>query len=1714
MTATPLRSAAVVALLVLCAYPVASRAQQGSARQDAVFEEVIRQFRGRDIRSLPPAQLNTVLAQAASAISTDTRRAALLNSHRVSMDWNLKGSYEVLGEWLQASGEIGRKGVALGLENDFAEFSLKATYDRTLSGSFSTGVTIPARGLKVEGIVGCDTAYRTDRDFRAALAMDSRNVPSFGFTMRIMDAVVAREIKAQKVAPVTNVLQAAKAAAAKLRELVSPPVLEAMTRYETVTINKGVKLTRTVAAAGGGKAKISIVFVEKERLKRGQRAGQGVKYYEVSFGGTVEVELAKGKGSLSFSFTYSTDPDLKVDPAKRRLAEMLRSRGADALLKQAAHKLQRVRPLTPIRATPARVTPIRVWKPAYRPPRVRRDPPVVQRKPTAVAARRTTFSTGFGKVREVPARVSRVTATRQIQKKVGAKLTQAVQRQTQTQQQFVQNRQPKQKRINLTLGPALSQLQYTAAKSKQAVRAPMPEIAATVAREAFTNYKARKEPARRIVVVAPKTGTRFFKGKAAPQSMGDVTQHAAVAVSPQPVRTPLPAKPKQDESPPKGVKILIDEDMLARVLEEQGEQASLAEIEALEDDLIQAADEEQAYRRLQQYTEAKKAAFLKATRKFQDLDRVRMVSLKVLQSRLAPYRNRWKDRPKDLRTLGGLTRIHGFLRNEAAGDLLLVGRVEPGVKPILVDDLVVGLRCVWQAGLTPGCSLDPDASNLTGRRYSRIINVPKDSSFAMVMLDADYMMKRIMLKAKGEEMNIPGYRSMVDCFFDDPGDSLPHSAFWLFPVQPTSREVRLGPRGSSALFDARVQVLTQELVASGRAMVGTGTASKHGAKAARSFTQHYGQIAEKRPIFKRLQSLFDIVLLARILRLISPEDELLSSLAALPHEPLAVPKTYAFVSVTHSAGQGAITVGGGCHIRMRAGARTMIEVQSQPHDAMTQALSRGDKGKMIYDLANLPEALPQASAVSGAADEQAFKTGIRELAKRRFAKAQDAFSRAIALNESFAAAYSHRAAARFRLGRVQEAIWDAAMAVRLNPSDVTLRVVYRQILLEAGVDEPLKGIDEATRTELANQYSALAAAANAGRDYGAAVEASSRAIEIDPKNAIAYTQRATARLLQRDLSAAEADAGRAVKLAPDDLPALVVRAAVRMLRGNHRGAAADMDTAVKIMPKAYFIGLRGLYRMLAGDMTGAAADAERAVALDPQSRPTVMMAMAIQMCAQIGPQKLPELIKPLLKLPPEVMTAFSGAMAAVQADHPAQALRALEHAAALLDRHADDPAVKEASILREQIDLLLMIQLAKSASGANKAAVAARVRTIQQAMLKRHPDWVSPLFNGMVAFYRLGDFAGALGAADAALRCDPARDPLLGPALATGKDNFEKTILLLKLDILMLDILKSRPQQIPQNTQKLLAVCDRLAVLMKGSAALPACAGLRAYFTTLMKQPGAKKIPPQLHQDLRRYAEQILSAKAPALPPPDAMLAVMFCGIVTAMEVQEGTMENAEKLAKGLFTLKADDEFSPLVDGIAHVRGNACMQLFVMYWKRVLREPRVKLFFLNTPEAMLDPAVAEPLFQKITAPWLARASGRIGEPGLDYMLIEATRDWVWSQIIQNSTLLVNRRRQLAGTLTDPAAAADNQAKLVTATRRLEEIRRLDLAGIRRTVAGAYGEAKTLVEIRTLDRVMEISTRATPAKAAHYRPPQEAQDKVFRKKLESMVRRLRSSKPDK
>ena len=74
----------------------------------------------------------------------------------------------------------------------------------------------------------------------------------------------------------------------------------------------------------------------------------------------------------------------------------------------------------------------------------------------------------------------------------------------------------------------------------------------------------------------------------------------------------------------------------------------------------------------------------------------------------------------------------------------------------------------------------------------------------------------------------------------------------------------------------------------------------------------------------------------------------------------------------------------------------------------------------------------------------------------------------------------------------------------------------------------------------------------------------SRALEIDPKNAVAFAQRADTDLALGDIPASLADFEKAVALDPKLMQAVFGRAIVRMGTGDPAGAAADFKTVVDL----------------------------------------------------------------------------------------------------------------------------------------------------------------------------------------------------------------------------------------------------------------------------------------------------------------------------------------------------------------------------------------------------------------------------------------------------------------------------------------------------------------------------------------------------------------------
>ncbi|MCS6841548.1 MAG: tetratricopeptide repeat protein [Roseiflexus sp.] len=117
-----------------------------------------------------------------------------------------------------------------------------------------------------------------------------------------------------------------------------------------------------------------------------------------------------------------------------------------------------------------------------------------------------------------------------------------------------------------------------------------------------------------------------------------------------------------------------------------------------------------------------------------------------------------------------------------------------------------------------------------------------------------------------------------------------------------------------------------------------------------------------------------------------------------------------------------------------------------------------------------------------------------------------------------------------------------------------------------------------------------------------AIAAYDRALELDPKNAIACYNRGLARRAQGDLTQAIADYTCAIELNSEYVSAYLSRGSARRAQGDLAGALADYKHALKLDPRSAnaYIG-RGLTYYDQGNLTQAIYDYTAAISFDPKN---------------------------------------------------------------------------------------------------------------------------------------------------------------------------------------------------------------------------------------------------------------------------------------------------------------------------------------------------------------------------------------------------------------------------------------------------------------------------------------------------------------------------------
>jgi len=296
-------------------------------------------------------------------------------------------------------------------------------------------------------------------------------------------------------------------------------------------------------------------------------------------------------------------------------------------------------------------------------------------------------------------------------------------------------------------------------------------------------------------------------------------------------------------------------------------------------------------------------------------------------------------------------------------------------------------------------------------------------------------------------------------------------------------------------------------------------------------------------------------------------------------------------------------------------------------------------------------------------------------------------------------------------------------------------------------------------------------------DFEGAVADLTRAIEVDPKNALAMARRGESRWELDDVDAAFKDLTQAIEAGLQDAHAFAYRGTILCDRKQYDEAIADHTRAIEVDPLYAFAHTsRGETKRLKGDSAGAIADLTRAIELDAKDAWAWRSRGAANVSKEAYASAISDLTKSLELRPRHAWAHFqrgeakrmSGDYAGAIPDYTAAIELSRQYTSAYgargqAYRQKGDPSAAIAD-LSKAIDLnpdyawaFAQRGLSKSAVQDRDGAIADFTRAIE---LKYAPDW---LFEERANARRMmEDYEGAIADFSRALEIDPKRISALG----------------------------------------------------------------------------------------------------------------------------------------------------------------------------------------------------------------------------------------------------------------------------------------------------------------------------------------------------------------
>ncbi|QDU93565.1 hypothetical protein Pla8534_13450 [Lignipirellula cremea] len=290
---------------------------------------------------------------------------------------------------------------------------------------------------------------------------------------------------------------------------------------------------------------------------------------------------------------------------------------------------------------------------------------------------------------------------------------------------------------------------------------------------------------------------------------------------------------------------------------------------------------------------------------------LRKISLPRLERELQLAEAAGREPSEEMQALAGIYKIQYVLVYPETGDLVIAGPAGPWMndaegrrvniatgRPVLnLDDLVLTLRNAYKEDSAFGCSINPRRANLVAAQNylaesaktplkptdaSRekwlkglrdalelqdivVYGIPAETRAARVIVEADYHMKLIGMGLQEGTPGVPSFLSMVTLGPDGNPPAM-NVLRWWFTMNYDAVSATES-RDGFEIFGQGVKCQSEnEALTEAGERVHTGKADAPNAEFARNFTKHYPDLAVRYPIYAELQNIFDLALVAALIK--------------------------------------------------------------------------------------------------------------------------------------------------------------------------------------------------------------------------------------------------------------------------------------------------------------------------------------------------------------------------------------------------------------------------------------------------------------------------------------------------------------------------------------------------------------------------------------------------------------------------------------------------------------------------------------------------------------------------------------------------------------------------------------------------------------------------------------------------------------------------------